>query len=75
VITEELERESESAGQAVGDATLIAQYELTGQRIELSLTQYLLAGQITHDHTEVFPALNQPPPHVQLLRLEEPEGE
>jgi hypothetical protein len=75
VITEELERESESAGQAVGDATLIAQYELTGQRIDMSLTQYLLAGQITHDHTEVFPALNQPPPHVQLLRLEEPEGE
>jgi hypothetical protein len=75
VITEELERESESAGQAVGDATLIAQYELTGQRIELSLTQYLLSGQTMQVHTEVFPALNQPPPHVQLLRLEEPEGE
>jgi hypothetical protein len=75
VITEELLSESERTGQTVGDATLAAQYVFAGQRIELSLTQYLLAGQMTHVHKEVFPALYQPPPHVQLLTFKEPEGE
>ena len=75
MITEELERESESAGQTVGDATLAAQYELTGQRIELSLTQYLPAGQTTQVQAEEFPTLYHPPPQVQLLTFKEPEGE
>jgi hypothetical protein len=76
VITEELTSESESAGQAIGDATFVGQYVLTGQRMDSSLTQYLPAGQMMQVQAEEsLHFLNQPPPQVQLLILAEPEGE
>jgi hypothetical protein len=71
-MTEELVRESESAGQGMGAAERAGQYEFAGQRIELSLMQYLPSTQAPQVHgLEPFHTLNHLSPQVQLSTVAE----